>query len=218
MYPEYCEDFFCSDILRFYSLYCAMSAVLSCCLFLSWARQEFQTNFQHTNLFVILIVQSYVTDMTCLLLLVCIWWFPVRGKDTLLKSVGHMVVNFIMWLSTSKSSVKNLQQTRIYLEKGFNSRYVKLGSALWLSYLFEEIYMYVHVCTQEKEKSILLWQKQFFRCYFRLNETFHICKNAEISTKWESSWRKWVLSAYQWVGKLFRKLNTCISALAVTNI
>lgn len=168
MYPEYCKDFFCSDILRFYSLYCAMSAVLWCCLFLSWARQEFQTNFQHTDLFVILIVQSYVTDMTCLLLLVCIWWFPVRGKDTLLKSVGHMVVNFKMWLSTSKSSVKNLQQTRIYLVKGFNSLICKA----WLRSLAQLlIWRNLHICTcvhTGKRKTHIFLTKAFFSMLFQV--------------------------------------------------
>lgn len=64
-----------------------------------------------------------------------------------------------------QSSAKNLHWTRIYLGKGFKCHCIKLGFPLLLSYLFGEIYIYVHICTQNIF-SIFFWQN-IFRCLFR---------------------------------------------------
>lgn len=68
--PHKCDQdtvqaFLVAVLLCFFPFNVEFSSVLWC-LFLIQASQEFQTNAQHTNLFVILIIQPYVTDSTCL--------------------------------------------------------------------------------------------------------------------------------------------------------
>lgn len=120
-----------------------------------------------------------------MLLATCLHW-PVscerQGYSAEINgSYGSKLQHVALGPVNLQSDFSRRQVSRIYLGKGFNCCYVGLGSTFWLSYLSEDICVYVHVCTQNFF-SVFFWQKQFFRCYVRLNATFHICKNAEILT------------------------------------